>query len=316
MSYKYPKISVITAHRDDFEKLTRLLACMEQQTVPFDRFEWIIIDDGSTTDPPSWFQNYDGQINLVPVVLKENQGRAKARNTGIKRAKGEIIVFIDSDMTMIPSWLEILVRGVIETGGVLVGRRDIDPSLEAKPLMKYLHSRGAMKLPQGGEIPGKYFSSCNSAMERHWIDQAGGFDETFEGWGGEDLDLGISLEKAGAKLYYESRARTWHNHFREWEDVERMYIKYGCKTIPRLLEKHPEVKKMLSLDAFDEFDCDCKNCNCDMCKKCLARCLCKPVFYRIMRWKVSKFKRFPWPDIVFDYMIFFLYSRSVDTRIN
>lgn len=63
----------------------------------YSNFELILIDDGSLDNCPAICDKYASQDNRVIVIHKENGGLSSARNVGIKHAKGDYIIFLDSD---------------------------------------------------------------------------------------------------------------------------------------------------------------------------------------------------------------------------
>ncbi|MCB2198098.1 glycosyltransferase [bacterium] len=300
-------VSIITTHRGDPLRLTNLLSSLERQSYPLDRVEWVVVDDASPEGAPSWFQLYEGPLDIVPIALEENLGRAKARNLAIKKARGKILAFIDGDMEAGSVWLEMLVRGVKTSGGVVLGCHDPHPSLPDTAWIRYYHSRGAHKHQPGDAIPGRYYASGDSALHAKLIKEHGVFDERFSSWGGEDLEFGFRLEKAGIPFSYEPRARILHNHYRDWKEAERNYLHYGDEAIPLLLDIHPELADHLSLTRLlgpssDDW--------LSFVKYNLLRQSCKPFVYNLLKAVTLRCPRLPWPDKVFDFMIFYLYSRS------
>lgn len=301
------EVSIITTHRGDPLRLTNLLSSLERQSYPLHTVEWVVVDDASPEGAPAWFQLYEGPLSIVPIALEENIGRARARNLAIKKAKGEILAFIDGDMEAGPVWLEMLVRGVRSSDGVVLGCHDPHPSLPDTAWIRYYHSRGAHKHQPGDTIPGRYYASGDSALPAKLIKEFGSFDERFSAWGGEDLEFGFRLEKAGVPFSYEPRARILHNHYRDWNEAEKNYLRYGDEAIPLLLELHPELADHLSLNrlfkpAADDF--------LSKMKHTLLRTACKPFVYSILKYATLRCPRLPWPARVFDFMIFYLYSRT------
>ena len=74
------------------EKCLESLVC---QTVAFD--EIILINDGSTDESSSICDKYCGTYEYFKLVKQENKGQGTARNRGIWQAKGDYILFVDSD---------------------------------------------------------------------------------------------------------------------------------------------------------------------------------------------------------------------------
>jgi glycosyltransferase involved in cell wall biosynthesis len=69
-------------------------------------FECILIDDGSPDNCPTICDEYAGNDERIRVIHQENRGTAFARDAGIKNAKGEFLVFVDSDDWLEPNALE------------------------------------------------------------------------------------------------------------------------------------------------------------------------------------------------------------------
>jgi glycosyltransferase involved in cell wall biosynthesis len=61
-------------------------------------FEVIVVDDGSIDGTRSLLESFDANFDLKTIFLKENSGRSNARNCAVAEAKGDILIFHDSDM--------------------------------------------------------------------------------------------------------------------------------------------------------------------------------------------------------------------------
>ena len=90
-------------------------------TQPFEDLELILVDDGSTDNSLSIINGYNEQDPRVVVVSQENSGSPSGgRNTGIARARGQFVMFLDSDDDIDPSMIGTLLREIQETNVDLV----------------------------------------------------------------------------------------------------------------------------------------------------------------------------------------------------
>lgn len=97
--------------------------CMESLLVQkCAEWEIILVDDGSTDGKcPSLCDEYAAaHPDLVRVIHQENGGLGAARNTGIEAARGDYLLFVDSDDTLEPQTLERLSAWVKETGADMI----------------------------------------------------------------------------------------------------------------------------------------------------------------------------------------------------
>jgi glycosyltransferase involved in cell wall biosynthesis len=98
-----PLISVVIAVRNDAEGLDRTLAALEQQTLPANRFEVIVVDDASTDETPAITAARTG-VKLIQ--LSAQSGSYVARNRGLAQARGSVIAITDAECRPDPHWLE------------------------------------------------------------------------------------------------------------------------------------------------------------------------------------------------------------------
>ncbi len=120
-----PFVSVIVPVYNTAEHLKLCLTALEQQTYRGDRFEVIVVDNGS--DPSSNIAAIAATFNHAVITQELTSGSYTARNKGIAIATGEIIAFTDSDCVPTCTWLEKGVNHLLNNPkcGLVAGRIDI-----------------------------------------------------------------------------------------------------------------------------------------------------------------------------------------------
>jgi len=100
-----PKFSVITATYNRCYVLWRAIQSVLAQTFPF--FELLIVDDGSKDETEKLVKQFsDPRIRYFR--LPKNKGASAARNFGLKKARGQLIAYLDSDNTWYNDFLEVM----------------------------------------------------------------------------------------------------------------------------------------------------------------------------------------------------------------
>lgn len=103
-------VSVIIPTYNEEKDISNCLKSLLAQN--YHNIEIIVVDDGSTDDTRS--KIYDLGFKEIKVFEQKHFGPAIARNLGANRAKGEILVFVDADMTFDKNFIENLIEPIIE----------------------------------------------------------------------------------------------------------------------------------------------------------------------------------------------------------
>lgn len=112
------KISIIVPVYNVEKYLKDCLSSILNQT--FSNFELILVDDGSQDDSGKICDEFALKDNRIKVIHKENGGQSSARNIGLDIAKGEYIIFVDSDDVIATNMFEILFNIICETNTDIV----------------------------------------------------------------------------------------------------------------------------------------------------------------------------------------------------
>ena len=246
-------ISVVIPTYNRKPILTKCLNALEQQQVPQELrnggYEVLVIDDGSTDGTVEWLTNDAVQYPHVRLMEQAHKGAAAARNFGVEQAKGDIIIFIDSDLVVTESFLASHLEGLRQ------GKRE----LKSDRLFTYGRVINTANFEHPTSEPFKltdysaaYFATGNVAISRKWLLEAGLFDLGFQLYGWEDLELGVRLKKLGLTLIKcpEAIGYHWHPAFslEQIPDLIDQEIQRGKMGVV-FYKKHPtwEVKMMIQM---------------------------------------------------------------------
>lgn len=245
-------LSLVIPTHNKVALLRRTLESLARQEVEGD-FEAVVVDDGSTDGTAAFLESFRPGYRLVAVPAERNRGRAAARNAGLTRAGGELVVFLDDDMELDPGFLEAhraFHAGRPRVAGV--GNVVNHPEVVQAPIDRYMSTRGAQKIRDRAPLPWRYFTTNNSSVRREDLEAVGGFDEGFVTYGFEDLELAWRLERdRGITFHFVAGARSQHIHPHTLEEVLRKKTLCGQASLPYLFRKHPETRLELGYQRFD-----------------------------------------------------------------
>jgi glycosyltransferase involved in cell wall biosynthesis len=208
-----------------------LLALERQQVSPeIDRYEVVVVDDGSTDGTPDWLRGAAERFPHVRLIEQSHGGPAEGRNRGVDHAYGDVIVFIDSDLVVTDSFLSCHASSLVRsweargdrlcfTYGAVVNTANFEqPTAERHKLR---------------DLSWAYFATGNVAIAKEVLQRAGLFDTGFRLYGWEDLELGERLRRMGVQLIKCPAAVGYH-----WHPALTL------DQIPRLIEVEGERARM------------------------------------------------------------------------
>lgn len=99
------EVSVIMISYNNYPLNLFSLYALENQTFDRSKMEIILVDDAST-DETSSLAAFHPPFNFKYIRCKQNEGRAKGKNRGVKASQGNILVFIDSEMILDPDYVQ------------------------------------------------------------------------------------------------------------------------------------------------------------------------------------------------------------------
>ncbi len=190
-------VSVVIPTYNRLPILKKCLDSLENQFLidKINDFEIVIVDDGSTDGTIAWLENNIETFPHLRFFEQSHGGPALARNLGVKKSNGELIVFIDSDLIVDKYFLVNHVNS----------------------LTKAWKKNGNRKcFTYGSVINTSNFnnpkSEGNVAIDKKVLEKSGLFDTSFRLYGWEDLELGERLRNMGVKLIKCPKAIGYHWH--------------------------------------------------------------------------------------------------------
>jgi GT2 family glycosyltransferase len=224
-----PTFSVIVPTFQRADSLERCLDALGAQTFERDRFEVIVVDDGSAVPPRAAVARAAREGALeVRLIEKPNAGPAAARNTGADAARGEYVVFTDDDCRPDPGWLRAIDAMAAREPGCAIGGRVVNAlgdglySSASQLLIEFLYDYYNVD-----ESGGRFFITSNLALPARSFRQMGGFDVSFPLAAAEDRDLCDRWREAGFRMLYCDEAVVHHAHALSLPSFCRQHFNYG-----------------------------------------------------------------------------------------
>jgi len=222
---EYPRVSIIVPVRDQSEKLKECVKSLQELSYPRDKYEIIVVDDGSVI--PVKQEIMDANIRIIR--FDRSRGPAAARNSGFLHSSGEILGFLDADCCADKNWLnELIPFFQIMTIGVIGGF--VDSYYNIKFLERYEKVNSPLNLGnnfifQIENASTFYVPSCNMLVSRQAFTAIGGFNEELQV--GEDVDLCWRLRDKGYLTIYAPVGKVSHKHRSKLSQMMKRRFDYG-----------------------------------------------------------------------------------------
>ncbi len=253
-------ISVVIPTYNRKDILLRTLESLIDQTYPKDKYEIIVIDDGSTEDIKGAIEDFVKASGRSPISYlrqsSDKKGPAAANNLGIKSAKGTYILLMNNDVIADPRLIEEHMKDHVDAShakhqrtekNIVQGRVINTSSMEDLGRKHKGYTGGYSDFSFG------YFTTWNCSLSREVLLKAGLFDEDFRHLCWEDVELGYRLRKMGIKQ--KNNPAAFGYHFRHeffvkdiaW--VRNKSLNMGGNAV-MYYKKHPCLEVKISTETF------------------------------------------------------------------
>jgi GT2 family glycosyltransferase len=240
--------SVVIPTYNRLDTLRHVVPTLLAQDLEPDRYELLICDSNSTDGTAEYLATVSSEHPNVRHLPGAYSGRAAARNAGIAAARGEVVLFNDSDILASPDLLARHLARHRERRRIAV----VGLEVQVNNLEDYAHKRdhpderGSLHPASRTHLTWLYFLTGNASVRRVDLVDVGSFDENFTGYGHEDLELGYRLQKSGVRIEYEPEAVNYHCQDVGHEDQKAKMRLAGRSTV-RFYRKHPDFDVRLRL---------------------------------------------------------------------
>jgi GT2 family glycosyltransferase len=198
-----PLVSVIVCAHNATATIEECLRSLSRLRYP--NYEIIVVDDGSTDGT--------GPISAAcgaRLIRIERGGLSRARNTGIKAARGSILAFIDADAYADPDWLTFAVATLERNGAAAVGGPNLCPPTDGFVAQCVDLAPGNPTHVLLDETSAEHIPGCNMIFRKSALEQIGLFDVTHRA-AGDDVDVCWKLLARQQIIAFSPSAVVWHH---------------------------------------------------------------------------------------------------------
>ncbi len=229
---KLPMCSVIVCSYNGASTVESCLRSMERLNYP--EYEVIFVDDGSTDSTQEILKKFPWVRNIRQV----NMGLSHARNVGMNAARGEIIVYTDSDCEADEDWLYYIALALVRSTHAGMGGPNLIPDEGSWIAECVGFSPGGPTHVMIDDRTAEHVPGCNMAFYTWAAKASNGFDSQFRK-AGDDVDFIWRLQHKGYSIGFSPAAQVWHYR----RNTVKAYLKQqrGYGEAEALLKyKHPD----------------------------------------------------------------------------
>jgi glycosyltransferase involved in cell wall biosynthesis len=226
MGRALPFFSVIIPTLERSDQLVVCLRALACQSYSRERFEVIVVDDGSVNSPQRIARSFRDQLD-IRFFSQRHAGPAAARNHGAAYAKGTFLAFTDDDCAPSPNWLQTLATSFACFPDCALGGRTINGAPDnsyattSQLVIDYLYAH------YNTAERATFLTSNNLAFPAKGFHAVGGFDGAWKRAAGEDRELCNRWIAHGYKMVYVVDAVVKHIQSLTWHGFCRQHFNYG-----------------------------------------------------------------------------------------
>jgi glycosyltransferase involved in cell wall biosynthesis len=248
------RVSVIIPTFNRQDSVLRLLDSLCNQTITPESFEVIVVEDGSTSNlQREILNNYSYKIEYI---WQENQGATIARNIGATNSRGQILIFVDDDISLSQNSLELLAdvcdqKEQVIALGTLIPNHENEDSIFTRIALSNEKTN-----PNQGFLDDQHvsFLECKTgvlAIKRKYFFELNMMRDPTGGWPNwDDIDFGYRAYKAGFDFIRvaEAKGLHWDNSLSDLDSTCQRWYRASMSAV-RLFQNYPELRLMIPMYA-------------------------------------------------------------------
>lgn len=231
------RISVIIPCYNAEKTILRMLEALDNQTVK--DFEVILADDGSKDITVKTAKSFSPKNFKLIVIAEKHAGPAAQRNRGAEKAKGEILLFTDSDCVPDKNWISEMAKPFSDKAviGVSGTYRTLNNDKLIARFEGYEIEKRHEKMAKQKYVD--FIGSFSAGYRKNIFQKFGGFSSDFKRADAEDPELSFKISKAGYKMVFNPKAVVAHPHVSTLKKFWKQKFSRGFWRV-LLYKKHPE----------------------------------------------------------------------------
>lgn len=229
-----PRASVIVPTFNSDSTIPECLrALLRQESAAI--YEVIVADDGSSDATVLTASQFAG----VRILRGTHSGPATARNSGARAARGEILLFTDSDCAPAENWLRAMLVPFSDDPTRTVGVKGVYRTRQTELMARFVqleYEEKYLRMSRARSID--FVDTYSAAYKRDAFLANGGFDESFPSASVEDQEFSFRLAEKGMKMVFASDAIVYHRHVTTMLAYARRKFRIGYWKV-RVHRRHP-----------------------------------------------------------------------------
>ncbi len=247
MEQAFPEISVIIPCKNRGDVLEKTLTALENQDCPADLYEVIVVDDQSTDSTPAIVKQFiaNGKIKLE-YVRGNGKSAGDARNRGIAKSIGDILLFMDADTIPEPDVVEkhLLMQYHFDAPVCIMGIVKMARELENPDQARQWETNLHLDNEKCRQVDWWKYRTANTSIQKIAVRAVGGFNDTLVA--AEDKELACRLAKSGVNFFYSNEISATHYHPMNLDGYLEKGTLYG-KAVACWYKINPDLRKQLVL---------------------------------------------------------------------
>ena len=207
------RISVVVPTYNSVDTLSLCLDALLSQDLDSNKYEIIVVDDGSTDNTEEVVARYLNKSPTISYHKKPNSGPAAARNLGAQRACGAILAFTDADCEPSHDWLTQIAGSFDEGGDDIVAVKGAYRTRQDSVVARFaqIEFENRYRKMRNTECI-DFVDTYSGAFRRSVFLAVGGFDTNFPVANNEDVELSYRMASQGHKMVFNPNAIVYHKH--------------------------------------------------------------------------------------------------------